>query len=98
MHHNPKTPFDSIESAHEYMALLAETIEESSLDVENQTNIAHAEHAERRKETLQLVSYKLAKLTQHIHASRRILNDLRTLRSLLHGERTTGNRSSHPKE
>ena len=98
MHHISKTPFDSIESAHEYMALLAETIEESILDVENQTNLAHAEQAERRKETLQLVSYKLAKLTQHIHASRRILNDLRTLRCLLHGERTADNHSSHPRE
>ena len=39
------------------------------------------------REALQLVSYNLAKLTLHITTSRRILNDLRTLRRLLLAER-----------
>ena len=89
MSHKSETPFDNIESSHEYVALLAETIEESRLDVEAQIVLALAENAKRRKEALQLVSHKLTKLSMHMTASRRILNDLRSLRRLLHDERTT---------
>jgi hypothetical protein len=49
--------------------------------------LAEGDGAERRKEALLLVSYNLAKLNLHITASRRILNDLRTLRRLLLAER-----------
>ena len=52
--------------------------------------VAEAEGAERRKQALQLVSYNLAKLSLHITASRRIMNDLRTLRRLLLAERQSG--------
>ena len=81
------TPFDSIESSHEYVALLADIIEESRRDVEAEIALAKGEHADRRQEALRLVSYNLAKLSMHMTASRRILNDLRTLRRLLLGER-----------
>ncbi len=82
-----ETPFDSIEGSHEYVALLSEAIEEARRDVEADIEVALQEGAERRKEALQLVAYNLAKLTLHITASRRILNDLRTLRRLLLAER-----------
>jgi hypothetical protein len=42
---------------------------------------------ERQKEALQLVSRKLVELSQHMTTTRRILNDLRTLRNLLLEER-----------
>jgi hypothetical protein len=87
MNYNPETPFDSLESSHEYVSLLAEAIEEARKDVDADIEIAESESAERRKEALQLVSYNLAKLTLHITTSRRILNDLRTLRRLLLAER-----------
>ena len=87
MSYDPETPFDSIEGSQEYVALLAETIEEVRKDVEADIALAVAEGAERRREALQLVSYNLAKLTLHITTSRRILNDLRTLRRLLLAER-----------
>jgi hypothetical protein len=87
MNYNPETPFDSLESSHEYVSLLAEAIEEARKDVDADIEAAEAESAERRKEALQLVSYNLAKLTLHITTSRRILNDLRTLRRLLLAER-----------
>jgi hypothetical protein len=87
------TAFDSIESSHEYVALLAGIIEESRRDVEADIALAHGENADRRKEALQLVSYNLAKLSMHMISSRRILNDLRTLRRLLHGEREARVRS-----
>jgi hypothetical protein len=45
------------------------------------------DRADRRKEALLLVSYNLAKLNLHITTSRRILNDLRSLRRLLLAER-----------
>ena len=87
MSYDPETPFDSIEGSQEYVSLLAEAIEEARRDVDADVAIATAEGAERRREALQLVSYNLAKLTLHITTSRRILNDLRTLRRLLLAER-----------
>jgi hypothetical protein len=85
--YDPETPFDSIEGSQEYVALLAEAIEEARRDVDADIAVAIAEGAERRREALQLVGYNLAKLTLHISTSRRILNDLRTLRRLLLAER-----------
>jgi hypothetical protein len=82
-----ETPFDSIEGSHEYVALLADAVDEARRDVEEQISAAEHDGADRRKEALLLVSYNLAKLNLHITASRRILNDLRTLRRLLLAER-----------
>jgi hypothetical protein len=88
MSYTPETPFDSIEGSHEYVALLAEALAEARRDVDLDIAAAEAEVAVRRKEALLLVSYNLAKLDLHVAASRRILNDLRTLRRLLLAERT----------
>src|SRR5215813_13195679 len=84
---NCETPFDSLEGSHEYIALLSEVIEEARKDVEAEISLALVESADRRKEALQLVSYNLGKLKLHMTTSRRILNDLRTLRRLLLDER-----------
>ena len=82
-----ETPFDNIEGSHEYVSLLAESLDEARRDVEAEIAIADRERAHRRKEALLLVSYNLAKLHLHITTSRRILNDLRTLRRLLLAQR-----------
>jgi hypothetical protein len=82
-----RTPFDSIEGSLEYTGLLRDAIETSKRSVEAQALAAQAEGAARRLEALQLVAYKLDRLAWHIDGSRRILNDLRTLRRLLLGER-----------
>src|SRR5262249_33545125 len=82
-----ETPFDSIEGSHEYVAMLAEALEEARREVEAEIASAERDHAARRKEALLLVSFNLAKLSLHITTSRRILNDLRTLRRLLLAER-----------
>lgn len=87
MSYQPETPFDSIEGSHEYVALLADALEEARRDVESEIAAADRENAARRKQALLLVSYNLAKLNLHITTSRRILNDLRTLRRLLLAER-----------
>ena len=67
--------------------MLAEAVEEARRDVEEEISAADRDRADRRKEALLLVSYNLAKLNLHITGSRRILNDLRTLRRLLLAER-----------
>jgi hypothetical protein len=82
-----ETPFDNIEGSHEYVAMLAEALGEARRDVEAEIAAAEQDHADRRKEALLLVSFNLAKLNLHILTSRRILNDLRTLRRLLLKER-----------
>lgn len=85
--YKPETPFDNIESAHEYVGLLAEAIEEARAEIEEDLAVVAAGHAERSEKALRLVAYKLEKLQLHISTSRRILNDLRTLRRLLLAER-----------
>lgn len=67
--------------------MLAEAVNEARRDVEAEIAAADKEGADRRKEALLLVSYNLAKLNLHITTSRRILNDLRSLRRLLLAER-----------
>ena len=87
MSYESGTPFDSIESAQQFVDLLAEAVEEARQEVEADVTAAAGAEAERRKQALQLVSYNLAKLSMHLATSRRIFNDLRNLRRLLLQER-----------
>jgi hypothetical protein len=88
-----RNPFDSIESAQEYLRLLAEAVKDAQVafdkDVAHTTPLDERSRT-RRLEATQLVTYKLTQLTDHINASCSVLNDLRTLRRLLLGERTVG--------
>jgi hypothetical protein len=84
---NERTPFDSIEGSLEYIGLLREVIQKTKKIVEADAAIASSEGATRRLEALQLAVYKLERLAWHVDGSHRILNDLRTLRRLLLGER-----------
>ena len=81
-------PFESIESAQEFMELLLATIGETVTDVEQDRHDAAVENEARRIEALDLALYKLKLLDGHVQKSKRILNDLRTLRRLLFSERT----------
>jgi hypothetical protein len=87
MRRPPETPFDSVESAREYVRLLVEVIAEARQDIAS--DLAGAEQAglKRRVEALRLVQFKLDKLEQNLRSSSRLLNDLRTLRRLLLEER-----------
>lgn len=76
-------PFASIEGAYEYVSLLAEAALEARREIAQEQGHARDEGAERREQALQLAAYKLAQLGIHLDASRRLLNDLRTLRRLL---------------
>jgi hypothetical protein len=88
MSYNSETPFDNIESSHEYVTLLAEAIEVAIAEVEADIGLAGADGADRRIQALQLVLFNMHKLQGHMTSSRRILNDLRTLRRLLLEERS----------
>jgi hypothetical protein len=87
MNNQSEIPFESIEGSMEYVSLLADVIDEASQDIASEIALAESEAADRRKEALQLVAFKLAKLSSNINTSRRIMNDLRTLRRLLLEER-----------
>jgi hypothetical protein len=88
----PTTPFDNLESAHEYVRLLVEAIEEAVSAIDEETRRAASEGSGRPLEALRLVTYKLEKLRGHMTAGRRLLNDLRTLRRLLLGQRLSEDR------
>jgi len=83
------TPFDSIESAHTFVALLAKAVAESRQDVEADVQREAGSQAPRRLDALRITLYNLKKLEVHMNQSRRILNDLRSLRRLLLDERTS---------
>jgi hypothetical protein len=78
----------TIEGAHAYVDLLLSAVEESMREVGEELRGSLAERASRRREAFQIVAYKLEQLRVHLMASRHRLNDLRTLRRMLHGERS----------
>ena len=84
------SPFPSLESAQEYIALLGTAVDDARNDIQDDIDTAGQEHAERRVEALHLVNYKLHQLQNHVTATGRLLNDLRTLRRLLLSERSLG--------
>jgi hypothetical protein len=83
MSYRQETPFDNIESAQQFVELLIQAINESRRDVDGQITLAEGNGSRHSKKALQLVSANLAKLTQHMTTSCRILNHLKTLRRLL---------------
>ena len=80
-------PFDSIESAQEFIALLQDSVAEAIEDV-YQKLANTPDDEKRRAQALQLAQYKLGQLSTQLHKSRRILNDLRIIRKLLVNEYT----------
>ena len=76
------TPFDTIESALEFLQLLQIESTKARQEVESlmeQDGLA----SPRREEAFRLVVYKLSQLNSHVESSQRVLNDLRALRTLL---------------
>ncbi len=76
-------PFESIESAQEFMELLEETIEEACRELQEDLRQARTNFEPRRVEAVDLALYKLGQLALHTKKSRRILNDLRSIRRLM---------------
>jgi len=82
-------PFGTIESTYEYMRLLGEALNDAKASVSEDLAASETTSANRRQDALRLIHFKLTQLESHVTASRRILNDLRTLRNMLLGERSS---------
>ena len=81
-------PFDTLESAYEFVSLLREAVDDAYGTVLDETaRAAETKGAERRLDALRLVDHKLNSLRQNVLNSLILLNDLRTLQRLLLGER-----------
>ena len=81
-------PFETLESAHGFVCLLREAVDDAYGSILDETARAQAtKGAERRLDALRVVDHKLNSLRQNVLASLILLNDLRTLRRLLLGER-----------
>ena len=92
MNHASGSPFESIESAHDFISLFSDSVAEAKREIETDMQRELTANAPRRLVALQLAAYNLEKLELHLNKSRRILNDLRSLRRLLFEERA----ATHP--
>ena len=79
--------FDSIESAQDFMKVLADTILDAMKDLDGDRHAAAQDGEPRRAQAIELAIFKLKTLSCHIHKSRIVLNDLRTVRRLILNER-----------
>ena len=78
------TPFDTVESAEEFLHLLHVEIEKAQSQInELLAETERDKTAERRLEALRLVMHKLLQLSKNTDSSLRLLHDLKTLRKLL---------------
>lgn len=75
-------PFSTIENAHEFLGCLGEAIDDAIAEVQQEL-AACAGQQERQVDAWRVVLHTTTKLSGHVRASRRLLNDLRTLRNLL---------------
>ena len=83
------SPFETLESAYSFVSLLREAVDDAYGSILDETALAQAmAGAERRVDALRVVDHKLNSLRQNVLSSLILLNDLRTLRRLLLGERT----------
>jgi len=82
-------PFESIESAYEFMDLLSETMIGVMKDLHRDYQIAIQQQEQRRARAIELALFKSKTLLCSVTKSRRMLNDLRTIRRLILNERMT---------
>lgn len=82
-------PFESIESAQDYMNILADTILEVTSELQRDRDYALRDGEQRRAQAVDLAIFKLKMLNCYVFKSRRALNDLRILRRLILNERAS---------
>jgi hypothetical protein len=81
-------PFETLESAYEFVSLLREAVDDAYGSILDETALTQTTNGTaRRLDALRLVDHKLNCLRQNLLASLLLLNDLRTLRRLLLAER-----------
>ncbi len=88
MERQSEQPFDSIESTYDFFRVLSEAIAEAKREIAGDIRRDSDPKSSRRQDALQVAYYSTEKLEFHVNRSRRILNDLRSLRRLLFEERT----------
>jgi len=98
MNQGNENPFGSIEDAHDFMTLMAQTVFETKLEIEADVQRESSSNYPRRAEALKLTLYTLSRLEFHMQRSQRILNDLRTLRRLLFEERAVAAQKIEPQK
>ena len=76
------SPFETIESAEEFLQLLHLEIGKTQSQIEALVKESEND-SPRRMEALRLVLHKLSQLESNTAGSQRLLHDLRTLRTLL---------------
>ena len=82
------SPFETLESAYEFVSLLREAADEEYASILGEIALAQTTPgAGRRVDALRLVNHKLDGVRQHLLASLVLINDLRMLKRLLVGER-----------
>lgn len=81
--------FSSVESAHEFVVLLATSVAQAKCEIEADLAREQNWRSSRRLDALRLTLYTVEKLELHVKRSRCALNDLRSLRRLLFDERAT---------
>src|SRR4051794_36738208 len=81
-------PFESIESAYEFMNVLDEIIQDAVRDLRQDHATALLEGQSRKAQAIDLALCKTRTLNGHVRRSRLILNDLRSVRRLILSERT----------
>ena len=79
--------FPTLESGHLYLTLLGEAVAEAQREVAAEVRAGLRRRELRRVQGFQLAAHCLQRLEEHLSASRRALNDLRSLRRLLLQER-----------
>jgi len=93
MERQSEQPFESIESAYDFFRILSEAVADAKRDIDTeiqgQMQRESGSQSSRRLDALRVVYYSVEKLEFHTNCSRRILNDLRSLRRLLFEERAT---------
>ena len=97
MNHASGSPFDSIESAHDFVSMFSDSVADAKREIESDMQRELKSNAPRRLDALRLAAYNLEKLEVHLNKSRRILNDLRSLRRLLFEERAATRPSASAK-
>jgi len=87
MNAEAENPFQSIESAHDFVNLLIAKVTEAKRELEADIEREAKVNISRRLDALRVALYNLEKLELHLTRSRRLLNDLRAWRRLLFEER-----------
>jgi hypothetical protein len=76
-------PFDRIDAAQEYLALLNETVADNRRRIETAIVDATNPDCQRTLDVLRVILYNLERLEGHLNTSRQTLGNLRKLRRLL---------------